>query len=45
MDMPVLVYIRFFVNILKFSQVFSFADQGLEKVVFNVEKYVLLKNI
>ena len=31
--------------ILKLSQVFSIADQGLEKVVSNVAKYMLLKNI
>ena len=45
MDILVLVYIRFFVYILRFSQVFSFADQGLEKDFFNVEKYMVLKNI
>ena len=27
------------------SQVFSFADQGFEKVVFNMERYMILKNI
>ena len=45
MEMHVLVLIRFFVYIFKFTKVFSFADQGLEKVVFNVEKYVILNNI
>ena len=45
MDILVLVYIRFFVYILRLSQVFSFADQGLEKDFFNVEKYMVLKNI
>ena len=34
-----------FLYILKFSQAFPFADQGWEKVVFNVAKYLLLKNI
>ena len=45
MDILVLVYIRFFVYILRFSQVFYFVDQGLENVFFNVEKYMILKNI